>query len=128
MKKKYNVLMIALLVVIVMSAVIVQASGYQKITPQEGKHMLDSDPSIKLLDVRNSWEYEQGHIPNSILLPMYQIEDEVETLIPDKDTKIIVYCRSGRRSKLSANKLISMGYTNVYDMGGILDWPYEIVK
>ena len=77
-----------------------------------------------ILDVRSEEEYNNGHIESSINLPL----DNIEDINYKKDTKIIVYCQSGNRSKQAALKLIDMGYTNVYDMGGITNWPYDIVE
>ena len=101
---------------------------YQKIDAEEAKRIIDQEEDIIILDVRTEGEYNQGHIPNSILVPDAYLRDEIEEKIPDKNTKILVYCRSGRRSAASAKLLIEMGYTDVYDFGGIMDWPYDIVK
>jgi len=99
---------------------------YQSITPVDAKARLETDGDIVLLDVRTVEEYDSGHIPGSILIPLDILEQEIEGVLPDKNQEIIVYCRSGRRSKNAVNTLITMGYKNVYDLGGILDWPYEI--
>lgn len=110
------------------SQVGINDSVYQKISPKDAKEMLDENDSIVLLDVRTKEEYDEGHIPNSILLPVDNIRKEAENVITDKDTIIFVYCRSGRRSKNAALELIDLGYTKVYDLGGIIDWPYEVEK
>ncbi|MDY4605229.1 rhodanese-like domain-containing protein [Clostridium tertium] len=81
-----------------------------------------------MLDVRSEEEYNSGHIENSILIPIDKLEEEAENILNDKNKKILVYCRSGNRSKKASNILLEKGYTNVYDFGGIKDWPYEIVK
>ena len=83
-----------------------------------------------LLDVRHAAEYERGFIPGAVLLDNDDIlrEENLDVLPEDKETTLIVYCRSGRRSNISARKLEALGYTTVYDMGGILDWPYEIER
>ena len=99
---------------------------YQKITPQEAKEKLQSN-SIVLLDVRTQEEYEAGRIPNSLLLPLDHLH-KIEEVVPNKDKEVIIYCRSGVRSRNAAKALINMGYKNVYDLGGILDWPYEVSK
>ncbi len=99
---------------------------YQKITPQEAMQMMQGDAII--LDVRTQAEYDQGHIPNAVLLPDTEIRSKAETLLPDKQKTMLVYCRSGRRSAVAAKELVQMGYSKVYDFGGILDWPGEIVK
>lgn len=98
------------------------------IPPAEAKKMLDKDSSIFLLDVRTPEEYEAGHIPKSVLIPVDDLEATVESKLPDKNRVVIVYCRSGRRSALTVEILLKKNYQKVYDMGGINDWPYEIVK
>lgn len=104
-----------------------ETTSWETITAQEAKEMLDSDTSIILLDVRSQEEYDQGHIKNALLIPDTSIIDDAENLLTDKSATILVYCRSGRRSALAASDLASLGYTNVYDFGGIIDWPYEVV-
>ncbi len=103
------------------------AGVYQTITPQEGKQLLDGDSGVILVDVREQSEYDDGHIPGAILLPLGQINEQAATVLPDQAATIIVYCRSGRRSQSAANALLSLGYTNVLDMGGISSWPYDVV-
>ncbi len=98
---------------------------YKKITAEEAKTIMDQEEDVIILDVRTQEEYEDGYIENAILLPDYEINDNAETILPDKNAKILVYCRSGNRSASSAKALIKMGYTDVYDFGGIIDWPYE---
>lgn len=100
---------------------------YQTITPEEGKQLLDSDSGVILVDVREDYEYAAGHIPGAILLPLGQIATQAAETLPDQAATIIVYCRSGRRSQSAANTLLSLGYTNVLDMGGINSWPYDVV-
>jgi len=87
--------------------------------------MLDTDADIILLDVRTEEEFEQVRIPGAVLLPDVMIADSAFELLPDKESVILVYCRSGRRSENAAKELISMGYMNVYDFGGIIDWTFE---
>ena len=101
---------------------------YRKISAEEAKKMLDENPDIILLDVRTEAEYKEIRMPGSVLLPGNEIENKAAGILPDKEALIFVYCRSGMRSNAAANKLISMGYTNVYDMGGIMSWPYETEK
>ena len=101
--------------------------GYQKITPQEAKTIIDNEKDYIILDVRRLDEYNGGHIPNAILIPNEEINEKAESVLLDKNQLILVYCRSGKRSKEAALKLINLGYTNVLDFGGIIDWPYEIV-
>lgn len=102
-------------------------TGYKKITSEDAKSIIDSEDVI-ILDVRTPEEYSGGHIENSVLLPVTEITDKAEDVLPDKDAKILVYCRSGNRSATASKELIAMGYTNVYDFGGISSWPYEVVK
>ncbi|MCC5912361.1 MAG: rhodanese-like domain-containing protein [Clostridiaceae bacterium] len=104
-----------------------KVEGYQKMSPQEAKVQLEEDKDIVLLDVRTREEYQEKHIEGSTLIPLNVLETEVRTKIPNKEEKIIIYCRSGNRSKTAANLLLSMGYKHVYDLGGINSWPYEII-
>lgn len=99
--------------------------GYTDIKPEEAKKRLDSEKGIILLDVRTQEEYSGKHIPNSILIPVEVIQEEAPSKLTDKNATIFVYCRSGRRSEAAADALAKMGYTKVYDLGGIIDWPYE---
>lgn len=98
---------------------------YRKITADEAKKMLDETDSLILLDARTDEEYREQHIPGAVLIPDYEISARAEAELPDKDALILIYCRSGRRSANATNELVGMGYTNVYDFGGIIDWPYE---
>lgn len=102
---------------------------YRKISPQLAKEMMDSGDSITVVDVRTPSEYAAGHIEGAILIPNETITTASNPeLLPNVDDTILVYCRSGNRSSQAARKLVSLGYTNVYDFGGINDWPYEIVR
>ena len=96
------------------------------ITAEEAKQIMDSEEGYIILDVRTQEEYDEGHIPGAILIPNTEIEARAEEELPDKDQLILVYCRSGRRSKLAAEILVELGYTNIREFGGIIDWPYEI--
>lgn len=101
---------------------------YTQITPQEAKEKMDTEKDIIILDVRTQEEYSSGHIKNAVCLPNEEILTEPE-ILPDKEQQILVYCRSGNRSKQAAQKLAEMGYKNVLEFGGILDWPYpEMVE
>ncbi|MGL4484503.1 MAG: rhodanese-like domain-containing protein [Anaerovoracaceae bacterium] len=93
----------------------------QIITQEDAEKMLKEEGTV-LLDVRTEEEYNEGHIPNAILLPDYDIQKEAGNILPDKEAKIIVYCRSGKRSASAAAELAAMGYKNVYDLGGIQSW------
>ena len=101
---------------------------YEQITPEEAKKIMDSGEEHIILDTREQDEFDEGHIPNAILIAYTEIENKAIELIPDKDKLILVYCRSGRRSKIAAESLAKLGYTNVKEFGGIIDWPYEVEK
>lgn len=103
-------------------------SNYQKISAEEAKEMMVLDNEYVILDVRTLEEYKEGHIEGAILLPDHELKEKAESILPDQAATILVYCRSGRRSAAVAKELIDMDYTNIYDFGGIIDWPYEIVK
>lgn len=126
--KTKRLLLLLILSLILGACSISSASGYSKIEPQKAKEMLDNDPSILLIDVRTQSEYDEGHITNAILIPNETIGTVQPTQLPDKTAIVLVYCRSGNRSKQAADKLIKMGYQHIYDFGGITFWPYEIVK
>ena len=100
-------------------------SSYQQITQEEAKEMMDTQ-DVVILDVREQNEYDGGHIPGAVLLPVGTInETAAAEVIPDKDSTVLVYCRSGNRSKTVSSKLAELGYTNIYEFGGINTWPYE---
>lgn len=98
---------------------------YMNITAEEAKIIMDTESGYIILDVRTQEEYDEAHIPGAVLIPDTEIEARAESELPDKDQLILVYCRSGRRSKLAAEILVELGYTNIYEFGGIIDWPYE---
>ena len=101
---------------------------YEQISPQEAKKRMDNEEDAIILDVRTQEEYDSGHIKNAVCLPNEDILSEPD-ILPDKGQQILVYCRSGNRSKQAAQKLADMGYENVLEFGGILDWPYpELVE
>ena len=104
------------------------SASYEQIGGAEAKALMDSESGYIIIDARTQEEYDQGHIPGAILIPEYEIADRAEKELPDKDQLILVYCRSGRRSKIAAEELVKLGYTNVKEFGGIIDWEYEIVK
>ena len=101
---------------------------YEQITAEEAKKIMDSGEEHIILDTREQDEFDEGHIPGAILIPYTEIENKAEEMLPDKDKLILVYCRSGRRSKIAAESLSKLGYTNVKEFGGIIDWTYEIEK
>ena len=104
------------------------SATYEKISGAEAKALMDSESGYIIIDARTQSEYDEGHILGAILIPEYEISARAEKELPDKDQLILVYCRSGRRSKIAAEELVKLGYTNVKDFGGIIDWEYEIVK
>ena len=102
--------------------------NYEQITAEQSKSIMDTEKDYVIIDVRTEEEFAEGHIENAILIPEYEIAERAEKELPDKDTLILVYCRSGRRSKIASEELVKLGYTNVKEFGGIIDWPYEVVK
>ena len=103
-----------------------QEAVYVNITAEEAKALMDTEEGYVILDVRTQEEYEEGHIPGAILIPDFEIEAKAEDVLTDKNQMILVYCRSGRRSKLAAQSLVELGYTDIREFGGIIDWPYEV--
>ena len=103
-----------------------QEAVYMNITAQEAKEIMDRESGYVILDVRTREEYDQGHIPGAIVISHEEVADKAEETLTDKDQLILVYCRSGRRSKIAAEALVELGYTNILEFGGILDWPYEV--
>lgn len=95
------------------------------ITPEDAKERLENEENIILLDVRTLEEYEENHIPNSVLIPLDVLEKEASEKLSDKGATIFIYCRSGNRSATASKILLELGYTNLYDLGGIIDWPYD---
>ena len=103
-------------------------SSYEQITQEAAKEMMDTQEVI-ILDVREQDEYDSGHIPGAVLLPVGTIDETTAAeAIPEKDSTVLVYCRSGNRSKQASDKLANLGYTNIVEFGGINDWPGETVS
>lgn len=103
------------------------AAAYQQITQEKAKEMMQADDGHIIVDVRRQDEYDSGHIPGAILIPNESIGTEQPKELPDLDQVILIYCRSGRRSKEASQKLADMGYTHIYEFGGIIDWTGEVV-
>ena len=103
-----------------------QGAEYVSITVEEAKQIMDTEEGYIILDVRTQEEYDQGHIPGAVVISHEEIAEKAEKVLTDKDQLILVYCRSGRRSKLAAEALVELGYTNIKEFGGIIDWPYEV--
>ena len=100
-----------------------------EITAEEAKSMMEEQADAAILDVREQDEYDAGHIPGAVLLPVGTISEETAaSAIPEKDTVVLVYCRSGNRSKTASQALVDLGYTQIYEFGGIKDWPYEVER
>lgn len=99
---------------------------YSIIDAQQAKKMMD-EGNVIILDVRTKSEYDLGHIPDAYILSVDMVKDGINNIIPDKQAVILVYCKSGNRSKVASRILTEMGYENIYDFGGIIDWPYDIV-
>lgn len=125
--------------VIILFAVVVMLSGcaggngsasasYTQITQEEALKMMEKDEGHVIVDVRRQDEYDEGHIKGAILIPNESITDKKPKKLPDLDQVILVYCRSGRRSKEASQKLANIGYTNIYEFGGINTWTGEIEK
>lgn len=99
----------------------------KKISHIEAKKIIDENPNIGIVDVREEDELIEGYIENSILIPLDTIVYNAEKIIPDKNKTLLIYCRSGRRSAMAAEIFDSLGYKNIMDFGGIMDWPFEKV-
>ena len=105
-----------------------QGVVYVNITAEEAKQIMDNEEGYIILDVRTQEEYDEGHIPGATQISHEEIAEKAEDVLTDKDQLILVYCRSGRRSKIAAEALAELGYTNIKEFGGIIDWPYEVEK
>lgn len=101
--------------------------GYETISAEDAKNRMDENKDAIIVDVRTESEYNEGHIEGAILIPNETIHDTPPEQLPDFNAEILIYCRSGNRSQQAAEKLVELGYTNVADFGGIIDWPYDTV-
>lgn len=102
-------------------------TNYEQITPEAAMNLMKNESGYIILDVRTEEEFAEGHIQNAVLIPDYEIAEKAESVLMNKNQLILVYCRSGRRSKLASEELVKLGYSNVKEFGGIIDWPYEVV-
>ena len=131
-KNKYLKIFISTLLISLSLFSITACSGtsatYEQISSQQAKNLMDTEVDYIILDTRTEEEFAKGHIPNAILIPHYEIAQRAEKELPDKDQLILVYCRSGNRSKQASQVLADLGYTNVKEFGGVIDWEYEIEK
>ena len=123
MRKQTIALLLALVLLLTACA---QAASYEQITQEEAKQIMDTTEGYILLDTRTQEEYDQSHIPGALLIPHPEIAQRAEEALPDKDQVILVYCRSGNRSKQASEVLAELGYTHVKEFGGIHTWPYEV--
>lgn len=129
--KRLFTLFLSLLTVVTVSSCGVGSntpSTYEQITAEQAKALMDTEQDYVIIDARTQSEFDEGHIPGAILIPEYEIAERAEKELPNKDQLILVYCRSGRRSKIAAQALVDLGYTNVKEFGGIIDWQYDITK
>lgn len=124
-----------LILVLVMAFLLTGCGGtkvkktYQQITQEEAKNMMDRQEDVIILDVREQDEFDAGHISGAVLLSVGAISvDTAAAVIPELDSVVLVYCRSGNRSKTASTALAELGYSNIYEFGGINTWPYEVVK
>ena len=128
MKRMISAVLIILLLFTGCGGNSMEQNSYQQITQDVAKEMMDTQ-EVLILDVREQHEYDSGHIPGAVLLPVGTItKDTAAAVIDDLDTVVLVYCRSGNRSKTASQALVDLGYTNIYEFGGINTWPYEIEK
>ena len=103
-------------------------ANYHQIDGQSALDMMNNETDYIIIDVRTESEYQQGHIKNAINIPNESIDESVSEILTDKDQLLLVYCRSGNRSKQASEKLAKLGYSNIYEFGGISDFPGEIVN
>lgn len=126
--KRIFFLILAMLLVLTGCGGTTVENTYQQIKQEEAKNMMDMQEVI-ILDVREQDEFDAGHIPGAVLLPVGTItKDTAAAVIPELDSVVLVYCRSGNRSKTASEAIAALGYTKVYEFGGINTWPYEVVQ
>ena len=127
--KKIIPLLLALLTLSACAAPAVNAPAeYRMISMDEAITMMETEEDYLIVDVRTYEEFAQGHIPGALNVPNESIGKEPPLLLPDKNQLIMIYCRSGNRSRQASQKLVDMGYSNVVEFGGIIDWPGEVVS
>lgn len=103
-------------------------AAYRQVDAEAAKELMDTEEDYVILDARTQAEYAEGHIPGAVLIPHDTVTTSAEDELPNKDQLILVYCRSGNRSKQASQALADLGYTNVVEFGGINSWPYDIEK
>ncbi len=148
MDRYYTIIMIALILVVAISGCTAKPSEKteaktngaaesgaseeaaaiaERINAETAKKMMEAG-GVTIVDVRSAAEYADGHVPGAILAPLNELPANAETILPNKDATLLIYCRSGNRSAQAVNVLRQLGYTRLYDFGGIMSWPYEIEK
>ena len=123
-----QILLFAALAAVLALLLVICGGTKDKPVPTEEAYEMMVSQEVVVVDVRTREEYDGGHIENAVLVPSVSIESEMPKTLPDKEATLLIYCRSGRRSKDAAQKLLALGYQSVYDFGGVIDWPYELVK
>lgn len=126
MKKRILLIVLSILIIGTVSAC--EENSYMQITQEEAKKMMDEEEDVTILDVRTNEEYEEGHIKDAICIPNETIDENITEQLPDEKQIILIYCRSGNRSKQASEKLANLGYSNIYEFGGINTWAYDIVQ
>lgn len=125
--KRVSLLALLLALTMALCAACGSKTDYQTMEINDAAEMIAADDGHLLIDVRTKEEFEEKHLPGAILLPVDDIKDGKLERLPDKDQTILLYCRTGRRAKDAAEYLAKKGYTNIYEIGGIIDWKGETV-
>ena len=123
-----NICLALFILILSSSCIFSKGEGYKRISMDEAKTLMEKEEGYILLDVRTKGEYESGYIPGAINIPLSEIDEKIISFLPDKSQMILVYCRSGNRSREASDKLSKLGYSNVLEIGGINAWKGEIVK
>ena len=123
-----NICLALFILILSSSCIFSKGEGYKRISMDEAKTLMEKEEGYILLDVRTKGEYESGYIPGAINIPISDIDEKIISFLPDKSQMILVYCRSGNRSREASDKLSKLGYTNILEIGGINAWKGEIVK
>lgn len=123
-----NICLALFILILSSSCIFSKGEGYKRISMDEAKTLMEKEEGYILLDVRTKGEYESGYIPGAINIPLSDIDEKIISFLPDKSQMILVYCRSGNRSREASDKLSKLGYTNILEIGGINAWKGEIVK
>ena len=125
--KKYIIILVSIIMIMGLTGCEKKDMSYTQISMEEAIDMMATEENYIILDVRTTEEFAEKHIPNAINIPNETIGSEELAELPDKNQLILVYCRSGNRSKQASEKLAALGYTNIYEFGGINDWAGETV-